>query len=63
MRLKRIFSLFLGPKQDYDAAKDFISVMFEEIAKEKEKNLFTHLTCATSKYHGDHGHFRVGPFK
>lgn len=37
----------LGPEGDYNAAKDFIFNLFDEIRKGADKDLYAYFTCAT----------------
>ena len=44
------FPAFDGPKQDADAAREFILDMFHRIV-EGNKNVYSYYTCATGKKH------------
>lgn len=42
--------LYLGPKQDAIAAREFILTMFVDLTHDCEKTIYSHFTCATGRF-------------
>jgi len=47
--LKKYFQTYAGPDHDYNAGVEFIQNMFQTQQKDKQRAIYTHVTCATDK--------------
>lgn len=45
----RVLYLFLGPKNDAIAARNFILKMYQELNLNSGRPIYSHFTCATGK--------------
>ena len=42
--------MFLGPKRDPQAAREFILKMYVDLNPDNDKIIYSHFTCATGKF-------------